>query len=181
MSTTAVAQLLSNTLYFRRFFPYYAFNVVAGVDSEGEPPPRGPHAPRKHARSRTAPSATTPGKGAVFTYDAVGSYERISYAAQGAGQKLIIPALDNLVRARWAAGGAAGGGRRHSRRAAPPQIGHKHRQDQQRELSAEEVVEIVKDLFVTAGERDIYTGDAVDLYVIRADGVENISFDLKKD
>lgn len=43
-------------------------------------------------------SLPQPGKGAVYTYDAVGSFERTQYAAQGSGQKLIIPLLDNLVR-----------------------------------------------------------------------------------
>ncbi|ONM22766.1 Proteasome subunit beta type [Zea mays] len=72
MSCPAMAQLLSNTLYYKRFFPYYAFNVLGGLDSEG--------------------------KGCVFTYDAVGSYERTGYSAQGTGSTLIMPVLDNQLK-----------------------------------------------------------------------------------
>ena len=32
----ATAQLLSNTLYYKRFFPYYAANLCVGLDPQGE-------------------------------------------------------------------------------------------------------------------------------------------------
>jgi hypothetical protein len=35
MSVSAAAQLMSVTLYSRRFFPYYAFCMVAGLDEKG--------------------------------------------------------------------------------------------------------------------------------------------------
>ena len=130
MGSAQVAQLLSTTLYGRRFFPYYAFNIVAGIDAAG--------------------------KGVVYTYDAIGSFEPKTYAAQGSGQKLIIPVLDNLV-------------------------GHKNRLDAQAKRSLEDTVELVKDSFITAGERQINTGDAIELFLITKDGIETRVFELKKD
>ena len=38
---------------------------------------------------------------------------------------------------------------------------HKNRNDEKCDLPAEEVVDFVKDVFVTSGEQDAYTGDSV--------------------
>lgn len=130
MSTHAVAQMLSNTLYYRRFFPYYTFNLLAGLDEEG--------------------------RGAVYGYDAVGSYKRDEYGAMGSGQNFIVPLLDNL-------------------------IGHRNRADERTELTREEAIAIAKECFVTAGERDIYTGDSVRITIIDSAGIHDEVFALKLD
>eukprot|EP01098_Paradermamoeba_levis_P002030 TRINITY_DN1236_c0_g1_i1.p1 TRINITY_DN1236_c0_g1~~TRINITY_DN1236_c0_g1_i1.p1 ORF type:complete len:249 (-),score=72.56 TRINITY_DN1236_c0_g1_i1:40-717(-) len=133
MSTPAIAQLLSNTLYYRRFFPYYAFNVLGGVDEEG--------------------------KGAVYSYDAVGSFERVKYSSSGTGQQLIQPLLDNQV------------GFRNQNKVS------------NRVLNVEDTLNLVKDAFTSAGERDIYTGDYVDIFIIDKNGVHATpnKFQLKFD
>lgn len=73
MSTGAVAQHLSNTLYSRRFFPLYTFNLCCGLDEQG--------------------------RGAVYTYDAVGSHELVGFSCQGTGRELMQPVLDSQLKA----------------------------------------------------------------------------------
>jgi 20S proteasome subunit beta 6 len=68
-SVESLAQLLSTTLYGRRFMPYYAFNLLCGIGKDG--------------------------KGIVYGYDAVGSYGSETYGCQGSGSQLGTPILDN--------------------------------------------------------------------------------------
>lgn len=91
MSTAAAAQLLSVTLYYRRFFPYYSFCLIAGLDEEGS---FNFLVVFKHELTW---ECAIIGKGAVYGYDAVGSFKRDEYGAMGSGQNFIMPILDNLV------------------------------------------------------------------------------------
>ena len=35
MSCQATAAMISTMLYYRRFFPFYVYNIVGGIDEEG--------------------------------------------------------------------------------------------------------------------------------------------------
>ncbi|KAG5231247.1 Proteasome beta type family protein [Salix suchowensis] len=135
MSCPAMARLLSNTLYYKRFFPYYTFNVLVGFDEEG--------------------------KGCVYTYDAVGSYEKVGYSAQGSGAKLVMPVLDNQLKSP-----------------SPlllPAL------DAVTPLTEAEAIDVVKDVFASATERDIYTGDKLEIVIVNADGIRREYAELRKD
>lgn len=135
MSVAAMAQLVSNTLYYKRFFPYYTYNLVCGLDEEG--------------------------RGAVYTYDPVGSYERTGYSCEGTGKDLIQPVLDNQLKA-----------------SSPLVIPE---EDWMSTRPLDEAVDLVKDAFVSAGERDIYTGDVVEVLIITKEGIRTETLQLKAD
>ncbi|KAJ5077965.1 proteasome subunit beta type-1 [Anaeramoeba ignava] len=133
MSTPAISHLLSRTLYYRRFFPLYTFNVLGGIDEDG--------------------------KGCVFSYDAIGTLERVRYSASGSGSALIEPILDN-------------------------QVGFKNRgdiTDKTGFLEEDEVVELAKDTLTSTCERDIFTGDFVHIFVVNENGVREEKFELRFD
>merc|ERR1712196_516774 len=126
-SVTAIAQMLSTTLYHKRFFPYYTFNVLAGVDDEG--------------------------KGAVYHYDAIGSFERVPYTTSGSGSSLVMSVLD-------------------------AQIAQDNQTMKSEKPNMKTVIELSKDCLSSVGERDIFTGDAMEIFIITKSGVSTDKFDL---
>jgi len=71
MPLKAIARLVQTLLYGRRFFPYYAYVILGGIEADGT--------------------------GAVYSFDPVGSYEREYCRAAGAAQSLLQPLLDNQI------------------------------------------------------------------------------------
>jgi 20S proteasome subunit beta 6 len=62
------------------------------------------------------------------------------------------------------------------------QIGHKNQQDvPTTPLTLENALRITKDAFTSATERDIHTGDNLQIFVITKDGVDEQNYPLKKD
>ncbi|RXW19076.1 hypothetical protein EST38_g6770 [Candolleomyces aberdarensis] len=71
MPIRSIARLIQTMLYARRFFPYYVYNILGGIEEDGT--------------------------GAVYSFDPVGSYEREACRAAGAAQALVQPFLDNQI------------------------------------------------------------------------------------
>ena len=137
ISTNAVASMLSKMLYYRRFFPYYTYNLVAGLDDEG--------------------------KGAVYSFDPVGSYEREHYRCGGTASAILQPFLDCQI-----------GFKNEAKTAA--------NQADRPELTMERAITLAYDAFIGAAERDIYTGDSLMVATVTAQhGITFREFPLRKD
>ena len=142
MSVKACAQRLSTILYSKRFFPYYVHAILAGLDEDG--------------------------KGALYSYDPVGSYEREQCRAAGAAASLIMPFLDNQVnyRNQYVPGSGQG---------------HALQPRQTEDLSQDTVLSLVRDAFTSAVERHIEVGDGLQMMIITSQGIEERLEPLKRD
>lgn len=129
-SIESLAQLLGNTLYSRRFMPFYAFNLLCGIDSNGQ--------------------------GIVYGYDAIGSYDKLTYGVQGSGSELGAPILDNQF------------------------YGHNYLVKQLAQ-DITEVTETAMDIINSIAERDVYTGDGVEITVIDHLGVHVSRHPIRRD
>ncbi|KAF8821069.1 putative proteasome subunit beta type 1 [Cardiosporidium cionae] len=129
-SLNAIHRMVVVILYQKRFFPFYAFNILAGIDGEG--------------------------KGAIYSYDAIGSAEKLKYTTAGSGGAFALPILD-------------------------AQLEQYHRANKQKPTTRAEVIDIMKDCIASVAERDIYTGDNADIIIIDASGVSISSMPLRND
>ncbi|KAK6200162.1 proteasome subunit [Scheffersomyces amazonensis] len=139
LNIKSAARYIQHLLYGKRFFPYYVHTIIAGLDEDG--------------------------KGAVYSYDPVGSYEREQCRAGGAAASLIMPFLDNQV---------------NFKNQYEPGTDGKKKKDL-RYLKLEEVLELVRDAFSSATERHIYVGDGLELLIVTKEGVRTEYYPLKRD
>lgn len=61
-------------------------------------------------------------------------------------------------------------------------VGFKNMQNvKQVPLSLEKALQLVKDVFISAAERDVYTGDALKICIVTKDGIKEESVPLRRD
>merc|ERR1712218_388770 len=96
------------------------------------------------------------GKGVVYSYDPVGHTERCGYRAGGSSVSLLQPLLDN-------------------------QVGLKNMDLEKNPISLEKAISIIHDVFISAAEREIHTGDGIHLNIITKDGIEEQRLPLRRD
>ena len=142
MSVKACAQRLATILYGKRFFPYYTTCILGGLDEEG--------------------------KGTLYSYDPVGSYEREQCRAAGAAASLLMPFLDNQVNFKNQYIPGSGEGHALEARQATP-------------LPRQEVEQLIRDAFASVTERHIEVGDGLQMLVLTQKGIEEVYVPLKRD
>lgn len=97
------------------------------------------------------------GRGCVYSYDPVGHCEKNMYRAGGSACTLLQPFLDN-------------------------QVGLKNMEGVDKvPIPLEKAIDIIHDVFVSAAEREIHTGDAIQFNIITKDGIKEQTAALRRD
>ncbi|XP_053689313.1 proteasome subunit beta type-1 [Sabethes cyaneus] len=97
------------------------------------------------------------GKGVIYSYDPIGHCEKNTYRSGGSAGPLLQPVLDN-------------------------QIGQKNMVNvDPKPVQLDKAISIIKDAFISATERDIYTGDSVVINIITKNGIKEEIVQLRKD
>lgn len=137
LQVASAARLTQTLLYSHRFFPYYVGTIIAGIDPEG--------------------------KGAIYSFDPVGSYERQTCHAGGSAAGLVTPFLDNQV---------------DFKNQRDPATGELLKQV---DLPLDTVIRIIKDAFTSATERQIQVGDFLQIVIVKKNEITEQLYPLKKD
>ena len=133
ITLASAAHALMGILYMRRFFPYYVHPCLSGFE--------------RSADGRMEP--------VVYSFDSIGSYERIKCRCDGTASTMVQPLIDSWVSGKNFVGFT--------------------------EQTPEEVVSLVKMAFSAAAERDVHTKDYLEMYVVRPDHIDRTVVDLRKD
>lgn len=92
----------------------------------------------------------------IFSYDPVGSYSKTKCRVDGSSGAMIQPILDSVVDGKnW--------------------------ECERKILNCEEVEELVKMVFVSATERDVNTGDSLEMVIMKKGAFERREFPLRRD
>jgi 20S proteasome subunit beta 6 len=129
-----MSNLLAAIMYDRRMFPYFTSTILGGLDRVG--------------------------RGVLFRYDAVGSFERVRAVCAGKGEQLMQPALDRLTNME--------------EDAAPWRVTDiddvfESTGEKVVDLSVDEACAAVLEAYRSAAEREITVGDGVEMMVVERD------------
>lgn len=147
MSVNALSHLLSSTLFSRRTFPYFTFNAIAGFDRTG--------------------------RGAIFRYDAIGSFEQVASVCVGNGEALLQPMLDDALDGQGASFSKSSKSAVQLWKLSDDgehfESSHGNEQGGNGlvvSMDEEKAVELIIEVFKAAAEREISIGDGIDIWIL---------------
>ncbi|AEA38717.1 26S proteasome SU B6 (nucleomorph) [Cryptomonas paramecium] len=129
ISVESCAFYISSLLYSKRFFPYYVFNVLSGLDEND--------------------------KGSVYSFDSVGSFEKLKFNCIGESCAAIQPLLDSYFE---------------------HQLKLKFNL---RTKSIQDLINSIKEFFLKASKRKIDIGDGLQFFIINKKGIINENYLLR--